>query len=317
MTKPCRLSRFFVPMLAALLAAASAAAQPLAVTGPHSLTDAAGREVVVAKPYSRIVSLYSAHTENLFALGLDEAVIGVSPSETFPPRATERPVFSYHDDPEKFLAARPDLVLIRPMIDRGYAALVRRLEKSGIAVVSLQPRTPEEMYRYWEALGLLTGRRREAAEMTLAFQRRLEAVRSVTRTIEPRQRVYFEAIGRRMKTFAPDSIAAFVLASAGGINVASDAEPVRNTNIAAYGKERILSHADEIDVYLAQRGPMNRRSAADIRSEPGFSAIRAVREGRIFLVEEEVVSRPTPRLIEGICTIAGYLYPKAMPGGCH
>ena len=89
--------------------------------------DQAGRKLMIDKPYRRIISLYGAHTENLFRLGLNDSIIGVSRHESFPPQALEKPVFSYHDDLEKFLAARPDLVLIRPMIDRGYARLVSRL----------------------------------------------------------------------------------------------------------------------------------------------------------------------------------------------
>lgn len=277
-------------------------------TGGQLLVDRAGRRIETVRPFERIISLYPAHTENLFSLGLDREIIGVSPSETHPPAALEKPVFSYHDDPEKFLAARPDLVLIRPMIDRGYAALVRRLEKSGITVVSLQPATPDQMYRYWLALGRLTGRRAQAEKMVEDFKRQLREITVVTGAISPKKRVYFEAIGRQMKTFSPDSISMFVLCAAGGLNVAEDADPVRGTNIAAYGKERILSHADEIDVYIAQRGAMNRPTVASIASEPGFSAIDAVRGGRILIVDEAVVSRPTVRLLEGVRTIAGFLY---------
>ena len=113
--------------------------------------DQAGRKIVVTEPHHRIISLYGAHTENLFALGLDREIIGVSRHEDHPPRALKKPVFSYHDDPEKFLAAHPDLVLIRPMIDRGYPQFVARLEKSGITVVSLQPGTVEPQSRKWKS----------------------------------------------------------------------------------------------------------------------------------------------------------------------
>ncbi len=116
------------------------------VEAPNVVIDQAGRKIVINDPHHRIISLYGAHTENLFQLGLDKEIIGVSRNEDYPTQALEKRVFSYHDDPEKFLAARPDLVLVRPMIDRGYPQLVARLEKSGITVASLQPGTVEEMY---------------------------------------------------------------------------------------------------------------------------------------------------------------------------
>jgi iron complex transport system substrate-binding protein len=277
--------------------------------GAGVVTDDMGRKITVKAPFTRIISLYPGHTENLFSLGLDAEIIGVSASETYPEKALAKPAFSYHDDLEKFLAARPDLVLIRPMIDRGYARLLVGLEKNGITVVSLQPGNLEEIYRYWQALGALTGKEAECGRLITDFKESLEAIRKSVRNISPRKKVYFEAIHDRMKTFSPDSMAIFALESAGGINLARDAEPVRGTNIAAYGKERILSHAAEMDVFLAQSGPMNRVTVDLIRNEPGFSAIKAVQAQQVYLIDEVLVSRPTVRLLEGIQTIAIILYP--------
>jgi iron complex transport system substrate-binding protein len=273
------------------------------------VTDDMGRKITVKAPFTRIISLYPGHTENLFTLGLDFEIIGVSPSETYPEKALAKPVFSYHDDLEKFLQARPDLVLIRPMIDRGYARLLASLEENGITVVSLQPGNLDEIYRYWQTLGTLTGKEAQSGRLVAGFKESLEAIRQSVRNISPRKKVYFEAIHDRMKTFSPDSMEIFALETAGGINLAKDAEPVRNTNIAAYGKERILSQAFEMDVYLAQSGSMNHVTIDLIQNEPGFSAIRAIQNHQIYLIDEVLVSRPTIRLLEGIRTIKNMLYP--------
>ncbi len=278
------------------------------------IVDQAGRRIDVRRPFKRIISLYGGHTENLFSLGLDAEIIGVSRNEVYPPGALTKPVFSYHDDPEKFMAAKPDLVLIRPMIDRGYSRLVERLEKSAIKVVSLQPGTIDEMFLYWEILGLLTGNEERAAEMIQIFKKEVENIRSLTSRVFPKKRVYFEAIHSRMKTFSPEAMAIFVLESAGGINMAQDAKPVRGTNIAFYGKEKILSRAGEIDVFIAQKGAMNRPTLLLIKNEPGFSAIKAVRDNEIFIIDEMIVSRPTLRLLQGIRKIGHFLYPKIIEG---
>jgi len=280
-----------------------------AIRGNGLIVDQAGRTIQTDAPFRHIISLYGAHTENLCALGLSGRLIGVSPSETYPPRAREKPVFSYHDGPERFLAADPDLILLRPMIDRGYAKLVTRLESAGITVVSLQPRTVEEMITYWRILGRLTGRQDEARSMVEAFRGGVDFARSLTSGLEDPEQVYFEAIHEQMKTFAQDSPAMFVLRTAGGKNVATDATSVRGTNIAAYGKERILAKAESIDVYLAQKGPMNQPTVEKIVNEPGFGLIKAVQEGRICIVDEQTVSRPTVRLLLGIHSVGGCLYP--------
>lgn len=284
------------------------------LASPNRVIDQAGRAIEVSKPFRRIISLYGAHTENLFALGLDQEIIGVSRSEVYPPQALKRPRYSYHDDPEKFLVAGPDLVLIRPMIERGYAPFVKRLQASGITVVSMQPSTVEEMFVYWKILGVLCGRPQRAEGMVVGFQRATAAFRDLTMMLHRKRRVYFEAIHDKMKTFSPDSMAIFALETAGGINVASDARPVRGTNIAAYGKERILAQAQDIDVYLAQSGTMNRPTLELIKNEPGFHAIKAVRENQIHIIDEHIVSRPTLRLLDGIFEIGKILYPYSFDG---
>jgi iron complex transport system substrate-binding protein len=202
------------------------------------------------------------------------------------------------------------------MISRGYPNLVRILEQHRVRVVSLQPTTADELFAYWQALGALTGHEAEAQRMIVDFGTVLARITAELRPIpaEGRKRVYFESIHRQMKTFAPGSMALFVLESAGGVNVAADAARMRETNIAAYGKERILARADEIDVYLAQRGRMNPVQVEDITGEPGFGVIRAVRENQVFLVDEELVSRPTPDLLDGIVQVRALLYPELFAG---
>jgi iron complex transport system substrate-binding protein len=302
-----------VAVCLALWLVVQVAAGAMAAEKPQTemeVVDDAGRRVIVARPFQRIISLYGAHTENLFALGAEAQLIGVNPHDAFPLEARVKTVFSCHDDLEKFMAARCDLVLIRPMIDRGYGQWVRRLESHGISVVSLQPGTVEEMFAYWRHLGRLTGRTGAAEEMVARFQAGTARLAARTAALHDKRRVYFEAIHERMRTFAPGSMPIFALETAGGINVAADAVPRRGTNIADYGKERILGRADEIDLYLAQVGPMNQPTLATILEEPGFRLIRAVRESQVYLIDEQLVSRPTPRLLAGICRIGSILYPR-------
>jgi len=273
------------------------------------ITDHAGRTIRVAQPFVRIISLYGAHTENLVMLEHVKEIIGISSSDRNLDEVKSRPVYSYHDDPEKFIAAQPDLVLIRPMIDRAYPTLIEKLEQNRIVVVSLQPGTVTEMFAYWHALGTLTGRNRQARQMVADFSQAVDRFTVVTGQVRPKKRVYFEAIHTRMKTFTPDSMAAYVLETAGGINVAADARQVRTTNIAYYGKERLIEKAAEIDVYLAQVGAMNQTTVAAIKAEPGYRVIKAVKNNEIYLIDEQIVSRPTMRLLCGIARTGEALYP--------
>ncbi|RWX50123.1 iron complex transport system substrate-binding protein, partial [Candidatus Electrothrix marina] len=260
------------------------------------------------KFFQRIISLYAAHTRNLIDMGAGAQIVAVGRSDKQLP---ELPTLSFRDDPERLLALKPDLVLIRPMLSRSYPHMVESLEANGVTVVSLQPTSVDEMFRYWENLGILSGHQDEASQMIARFGAGLvEINRQVERIpAEKRKKVYFESIHKRMKTFAPESMAMFVLESAGGINVATDAVQVRKSNVAAYGKERILSQAKKIDVFLAQEGRMNKVTAEMIKNEPGFQVIKAVQEGQVFLVDEKLVSRPTLGLLEGMQRVFTLLYP--------
>lgn len=273
--------------------------------------DSSGKEIEVKKPFNRIISLYPAHTENLAKLGLDTEIIGITSGDDYPAHILNKKRFSYRQDPEKFIAARPDLVLVRPMIERAYPQLLDKLKKAGITIVSLQPINIEEIFSYWRNLGVLVGKEKQAEQMVVDFQNELDRIRDIISTIDKknRKRVYFEAIHRKMKTFAPQSIAIFVLEQAGGINVAADAIQVRKTNIGAYGKEKILVKGETIDVFLAQQGRMNPVTIAEIINEPGFQAIKAVREKNVHLIKEQIVSRPTMRILDGVKTIVDLLYP--------
>lgn len=267
-------------------------------------------EAVFAKaPYCRIISLYGAHTENLLRMGAAERLIGIDGQSVHFPGAAGKEVFSSHDDPERFLAARPDLVVVRPLIESGYPQLMRRLRQSGIQVVSVQPTAMDQLEGYWRLLGRLSAKEAQADAMTRAFHRAVAEFEALSAQVESRQGVYFEAIHSKMKTFTPGAMAIFALETAGGINVAADAPVRANNNIAVYGKERLLAHAGEIDVFLSQQGAMNRVSVATIMAEPGFGVIKAVKAGRVCLVDETIVSRPTVGLLKGIYHIGCLIYP--------
>ncbi len=277
-----------------------------------TIVDSSGQTISVPKPFKRIISLYTAHTENLCSLGAENLLVGVSSSDNYPASVTGKPRFSYREDPEKFIALHPDLVLVRPMIERSYPQFIDTLRRAGIVVISLQPNNIDEMFGYWQDLGILTGHEAQAEEMIAVFTSRLKVIQDSLKGIklDQRPKVYFQSIHKKMKTFAPESLGTFVLEQAGAINIAADAEQVRNTNIAIFGKEQLLSHGSEIDIFLAQHGRMNPVDVKTIMNEPGFGAIKAVRDGRVYLIEEELVSRPTLRIMDGIEQLNALFYPR-------
>ncbi|MDD9302148.1 MAG: ABC transporter substrate-binding protein [Desulfobacter sp.] len=280
----------------------------------EQVADQKGRILTFSTPFKRIISLYGAHTENLFYLGAETQLVGVSINDTYPEQVRTKQDFSYHDDPEKFLSVQPDLILIRPMIENGYPKLIHQLRSYGITVISLQPSSVEQMYDYWLALGKLTGKNKAAQALVLKFKENISNIQERTQKISPKKRVYFQSIHTRMKTFTPEAMPIFALETAGGINVATDARASRNTNVAIYGKEQILAKANQIDVFLAQKGIMNPVEKKNIMNEPGFHIIKAIKKNQVFLIDESIVSRPVPRLYQGILAIGNLLYPEIFTG---
>ena len=265
-------------------------------------------------PCKRIISLYSAHTENLYSLGAGDTLIGAHSTSVYPPEAAFLPRFAYDADPEKVIAAEPDCVLIRPFITRKAPDFVQALENAGLTVVSLYPESFEDFDGYIEKLAMLTGTQETANEKLAQFHADLEAISAATADIPEKQTVFFESTEVNLRTVTPNSMAGLAITMAGGENVAAAAQPVNaGSSIASFGVEKILGHADDVDVYVSQRGAMNAGgNLHSILIRPGFDTIKAVRDGRVYVINEKLISSPTFRYDKGVRELARYLYPDRM-----
>lgn len=293
--------------LCLLLSASARAAQ-------HEFTDDDGRLVAFDAPFARIISLYSAHTENLYLLGAGDKLIGAHATSVFPPEAAQLPQFDYNADPEYIIAAQPDLVLIRPFITNRNPDFVKAIEAAGIQVVSMLPETVDDLDDYVRKLALLTGTEAACEELLSQFHASVEAVARKTADFAPKMRVFFESTENELRTVTPDSMAGRAIVLAGGVNVAADAQPVsEGSTVAAFGAERILMLADQIDVYVSQRGAMNAGGDEhSIAIRPGFETVKAVKEGRVYLINEKLISSPLLRYAAGVEEMARFLYPEQM-----
>lgn len=270
------------------------------------LIDQAGR-ILKPGPYKRIISLYGAHTENLFYLGLDEEIIGVSNDEIYPPEAQNKPAFNCNDSIEKFLAAQPDLVLMRPMHLASYGRLVQNLESYGITVAALQVNAADELYDYWRLLGRLTDRDAAAGKMISDFDQKISTISQSNINAEKKPGVFIESFHRGTKTYMENSLPIWILNLAGGRSVATDLTSPSNTIVAAFGLEKLLANQDRIDFYIIMSGPMNQTKPRDLEKLPAYRQIKDVKEKKVFLMEEYLLARPTPRLAEGLEKMIGIL----------
>lgn len=269
----------------------------------YDVTDVHGKVHKLNKSYKRIISLYPAHTEVLKEIGAVSKVVG-STADRGSKLEEGMVEFKLGDSVEKYLSLKPDLVLVRPMVENKYENLIAVLRSRGVEVISLHPKTSSELTGYWKAIGQLAGETQGASRYIEDFNRRLKKLKSGDTAV--RKKVFFEArYNRGIYTNAEDSIASWVLKTAGVDNIFEGESPTGST-IVPIKHEKLLSRGDDIDIYIAQKGTMNRRGYKDINRSSGYQLIKAVRNGRIIILDERVMSRPTAKILDAVEEIKKY-----------
>lgn len=257
----------------------------------------------------RIIALYGAHAENIAAMGGGSVLIAANDPALLPASLQSLPQIDLKQDPERFLALKPDLILIRPMLEAAHGPVLDRLKQAGIRIESLQAESLAELPEYWNSLGRFSGHTQDAARLVAAWQHTISLVKPISAT---RPGTYIIAMHARRKTFAPDSIPAGLLNLAGGKNLAADAKQ-SSGNIAEFGAERLAVLAPEITCLVVSVGRMNAVTRAEIENDPILKTSPAVKSGRILMIDETLLARPTPRLAEGLKILRSFLHPEEIP----
>ncbi len=298
----------------ALTAAACSAPVKRTENAAIMFTDDDGNAVALNAPAQRIISLYSAHTENIYSLGAGDRLIGNYHTAVYPPEAAFLDMYDYTADPEKVIAAEPDVVLIRPFITRKAPDFVKALQDAGICVVSLYPESFDRFDDYINKLAMLTGTEEKAAQMLKDFHGELDGISALTAGVAEKKRVFFESTETNIRTVTDSSMPGLAVKFAGGINIAAGAEPAeKGSSIAEFGIERVLENADNIDVYISQRGSMNSGGSLEsIDQRAGYDTVKAVKDGRVYTISEKLISSPTFRYVKGVRETARFLYPELM-----
>jgi iron complex transport system substrate-binding protein len=258
----------------------------------------------------RIVSMAPNVTEILFALGLGGRVVGVTRFCDYPPETQSLPKIGGLVDPnvEIIRSLDPDLVIAF----RGNPLrLVERVRQLGLPVFVLDiGRRLDDLFPLIERIGLVTRAGRRAAELAGELRRRVANVDAPLRGIASRPRAFVLLYGQGLWTCGGESYVNDLVARAGGANVAS-ALPKK---WALYKREKIIRDDPEVIFILA-------RSAADFESGrerlvrmPGLPEVKAVKEGRIYEIDENAASRFGPRLVDVLVRMAALVHPERFGG---
>jgi len=289
----------------ALIAACAPQATPTAAPAGLTFTDGLGREVTLDGAAQRIVSIAPSNTEILFAIGAGDQVVGRDEFSTDPPAAKDvTNIGSAFDElnTEQIVSLEPDLVLAAEI---NTPEQVKQLEDLGITVYHLNnPHTLEEMYSNLEIVARLTGREAEAATLIESLKGRVAAVDEKIAPISSRPSVFYELDSTdpsKPFTAGKDTFITLLIERAGGTNIAAKLEGYPQMSL-----EQIVA-ADPNFIILGDS--MWGVTPDMVASRPGWENLSAVKNGQVLPFDDNLVSRPGPRLVDGLEQLAKLLHP--------
>lgn len=269
------------------------------------VTDDFGREVAVPQPVERIVSLAPSHTEVLFDLGLEDRLVAVTDHDNYPPEVEEYPSVGGFGEPslEAVLDQEPDLVLASSI----HQETTENLEQMEIAVLVLDEQTVEGLWENISRIGQAAGAEDVAAERIETLQEEVEQAIAPVADLaeEEKPLVYYELWHDPLMTAGPDTYVDDLITLAGGRNLAADADKAW----PEYSMEVIVERDPEVILRTETEHGEEAVSPEEIAERPGWSDISAIRSGRIFLVDDDLMSRPGPRLVQVLPQLVEFFHP--------
>ncbi|PAY22838.1 ABC transporter substrate-binding protein [Dietzia natronolimnaea] len=243
-----------------------------------------------------IISLSPTTTEMLYAVGAGDRVVAVDERSDFPADAPVTDLSGYTPNLEAILGYQPDLVVATD--DTG--DIVSGLERSGVEVLLLPAaRTLDDTYTQIEQVGAATGTVGEAAELVSRMQGEIdEIVASVPERETPL--TYFHELDDTYYTVTDDSYIGEVYSLLGLTSIATgdDAYPQLS--------EELILEADPDLVMLAD-GQCCGITPEVVAERPGWGELGAVRQDRVFVVDEDLASRWGPRVVDFMRGVAGII----------
>lgn len=272
------------------------------------MTDGLGREVSLSEPARRIVSLAPSNTEILFAVGCGDWVVGRDDFSDYPDTAASLPAVGGsmgNYDLEAIAALKPDLVLAAEI---NTPEQVQSLENLGITIYYLgNPVDLEGMYANLHTVATLCGKQAEADQLIASLQDRVAAVLGKLTTVSEKPLVFYELDGSdpgKPWTPGPNTFLSRLISLAGGKNT-GDALASSYAQISL--EELLVQNPELILLGDAAYGT----TAEQVAERAGWQNLKAVQNGQIFPFDDDLVSLPGPRLVDGLEQLARILHPEA------
>ncbi len=276
--------------------------------GPVSLTDGNGRTVTLSLPVQRVVSLAPSNTEILFAVGAGAQVVGRDSFSDYPPE-----VKNVADigggvgslNVEAILSKKPDLVLASPLTPPEQIA---NLVKANLTVYVLpNPKSFDDLYTNLETVGKLTGHETQTATLVTSLKARVTAVTDKVANVSQRPVVYYELDATDPSapyTSGPDTFVDVLIRAAGGENFGSNLKG----DWVQVSVETLLTR--QPDYIVLGDNTYGGVTPEQVKARAGWDALKAVQDGKVYIFDDNTVSRPGPRLVDGLEAMAKLIHPE-------
>ncbi|KQL45224.1 ABC transporter substrate-binding protein [Brevibacillus choshinensis] len=274
-------------------------------TYPLTVTDATGKEVTFPKAPTRIVSTSPAETEILFALGLDQQIVGVSDYDDYPEAAKSKPKVGGVVKPneEAILSQSPDLVIGGISMEKPVADKLKTL---GMPVYVTQPKKLDDIMANILVMGTITNRQEQAEQMVAQMKEDIARVTEAVKNVKPeeKKKVYLEFSPGW--TVGKGEFMDELITLAGATNIASETEGWNPIS-----EEKIVK--DDPDVILYAKGITDDKTGKQlediIKNRSGWDKMKAIRDQQIYGMDQNILSRPGPRITQGLIDVAKAIYP--------
>ncbi len=275
---------------------------------PINLTDGMGRKVSLPAPAKKIVSMAPSNTEILFAIGAGSQVIGRDDLSDYPASVKSLPTvggsmgkYSY----EQIAALQPDLVLASSLNTPEQIKAIEDLKLN--VYVLANPVELSGMYANLETVGTLTGHQADAQKLSAALQARVKAVTDALAAVKDQPKVFYELDATdpsKPYTVGANTFIDVLIRMAGGTNVGASLKG----DYPQISQEELL--AQNPGVILLGDGAYG-VTPDQVAARPGWNKLNAVVNHQVFVFDDNTVSRPGPRLVDGLETLAKLIHPAA------
>lgn len=268
-----------------------------------TVVDQTGRTLTLPAPPRRIVSIVPSVTEVLYAIGAQDALVGVTDFCDYPPEARSKPHVGDMLSPnlETLVTLKPDLVVATRSGNR--EETFDQLARLGIPVYLVDPDTVGDVLRLVADLGELTGHRERAAALDKDLERRIAAVRERVAG-RPRPRVLYVLWPEPLIVPGKGSLVTELIALAGGASVTAD----QGQGYPRMSLEAAVGRTPEI-IILARHG--SRAGPAARQQWQRLESMPAVRSGRLYTADGDLMHRYGPRVVVGLESLARMIHPEA------